>query len=132
MRRRQAAPNESGLNKIIALLMVAGISAGVFLLIVGMVLYRRAHGGMGVSMEPAVFIHGQNLFSLLYDMLRGMPGTSVGGGILFMTLGIVVLMVTPLLRVVVSVVFFAWHRDYRYVAITLLVLVILTLSLMLH
>jgi uncharacterized membrane protein len=130
MRRHDTPSDESGLNRIIALLMVAGISAGVLLLTVGMVLYWRTHGGLSVSTKTAVFIHGQDLFSLLYDMVRGAGARR--GDILLLTLGIVVLMLTPLLRVVVSVVFFAWHRDYKYVVITLLVLVILTLSLMLH
>ena len=49
-----------------------------------------------------------------------------------MTLGILVLILTPYIRVVVSIVYFARERDYRYVLLTLFVLVVLSLSLALH
>ncbi len=43
-------------------------------------------------------------------------------------LGLVVLIAIPVLRVVVSVIAFAWERDYLYVLITAFVLAMLILS----
>jgi uncharacterized membrane protein len=49
-----------------------------------------------------------------------------------MALGLVLLMLTPYLRVVASAVYFAFSRNYKYVAITLIVLAMLTASLIAH
>ncbi len=49
-----------------------------------------------------------------------------------MTAGVIVLMLTPYLRVVLSAAYFAWEKDAKYVLITLFVLIVLTLSLVLH
>jgi uncharacterized membrane protein len=47
------------------------------------------------------------------------------------TLGLVVLLATPVVRVAVSIVAFGLERDWRYVAITVTVLVILVASFLL-
>jgi len=47
------------------------------------------------------------------------------------SLGLLVLIATPIVRVAVSVVLFVLQKDYRYVAITLFVLVVLLMALML-
>jgi uncharacterized membrane protein len=49
-----------------------------------------------------------------------------------MTLGIAVLILTPYSRVLLSVLYFFWERDFKFCLITLFVLVILTLSLAAH
>jgi hypothetical protein len=48
------------------------------------------------------------------------------------TPGIVILLLTPYLRVVFSVLYFSFEKDYKYALITLFVLIVLTLSLTLH
>jgi uncharacterized membrane protein len=45
-------------------------------------------------------------------------------------LGLLILISTPIARVVFSAVGFAWERDYRYVVITLIVLAVLLYSLL--
>lgn len=45
------------------------------------------------------------------------------------SLGLLVLIFTPILRVAMSILIFLWEKDYLYVFITLFVLVILILSL---
>lgn len=49
----------------------------------------------------------------------------------FLSLGLIILIATPMLRVVGSILVFAWQRDWRYVGITLLVLVVLIVSVLL-
>ena len=49
----------------------------------------------------------------------------------FLTLGLLVLVATPILRVIGSTVAFLYERDWRYALITLVVLVVVTLSLLL-
>jgi len=50
----------------------------------------------------------------------------------FMTMGIIVLVLTPYIRAITSAVYFGWERNWKYLAITLFVLFVLTLSLALH
>jgi uncharacterized membrane protein len=47
----------------------------------------------------------------------------------FLSLGLLTLILTPLLRVVGSLLIFAWERDGRYVIITALVLIVMVVSL---
>ena len=54
-----------------------------------------------------------------------------GQPLALVTMGLLVLLLTPILRVVISVVIFALERDWRYTTITLLVLIILLISLLL-
>ncbi|MGB9728696.1 MAG: DUF1634 domain-containing protein [Thermoprotei archaeon] len=49
-----------------------------------------------------------------------------------MAFGLAILMLTPYLRVVASVLYFIFTHNYKYVIITLIVLTILTLSLITH
>ena len=52
--------------------------------------------------------------------------------ILLMIAGIVVLILTPFIRIIVSVVYFGREKNWKYVFITLFVLLVITLSLTLH
>lgn len=49
----------------------------------------------------------------------------------FLTLGLLVLVATPILRVIGSTLAFLYERDWRYAAITFFVLVVVSLSLLL-
>jgi len=49
----------------------------------------------------------------------------------FLTLGLLVLVATPILRVIGSTIAFLYERDWRYALITFVVLVVVTLSLLL-
>ncbi len=56
----------------------------------------------------------------------------MASAVFFITLGIVVLILTPYIRVIASVIYFGIRKDYKYVIITLFVLTALTISLYLH
>ena len=62
-----------------------------------------------------------NLYSLLYGVVH------LKGGYLIQ-LGLLILLATPLIRVATSLVLFAASRDFLYVVVTLIVLVVLILS----
>jgi uncharacterized membrane protein len=49
----------------------------------------------------------------------------------FLALGLLALIATPIIRVIGSVIIFAYERDWRFALITLIVLAIVTLSLLL-
>lgn len=58
-------------------------------------------------------------------------GLAHGDPLAIVTLGLLVLLITPVMRVLVSVLAFAIERDWRYVGITALVFVILIISFLL-
>jgi uncharacterized membrane protein len=43
--------------------------------------------------------------------------------------GVVILILTPYVRVLMSVLYFAWEKNTKYILITLFVLLLLTISL---
>jgi len=47
----------------------------------------------------------------------------------FYSLGLIMLMLTPLMRVIGSVIVFIWERDWRYAGITALVILVMLISL---
>ncbi len=95
-----------------------------------MVLFYRAYGNLAISQDKAFFIQGHDFFSFVMELLRGAHQGSVAVAV--MTAGLVVLILTPFVRVAFSVVYFGWEKNFKYVVITVFVLMVLVLSLALH
>jgi uncharacterized membrane protein len=130
MKKNQKHEEQSNLENAISYLLISGVLLSLILLIIGMVLLWRKQGGLAVSQDPSVFVHGHDFFSFIYQEvthggLKGLP-------LQLITLGVVVLLLTPYVRVILSVVYFARDRNLKYVLITIVVLIILTISLTLH
>jgi uncharacterized membrane protein len=120
---------ESKLEPIISYLLIAGVSISFILLITGAVMFYRGYGRLDIILDDkTLFIHGQNFFTFLRDLFT----TPQNSAVATMTAGITVLILTPYLRVIASVVYFVWEKDARYVLITAFVLAVLTISLVLH
>jgi uncharacterized membrane protein len=93
----------------------------------------------GVILSMAVMLLGVVLSWISSDSLPAGPhtlagvisGVAVGSPSAIIMFGILTLLVTPIIRVVVSVGVFIVERDWRFVAITLLVLMILLASFLL-
>jgi uncharacterized membrane protein len=77
-----------------------------------------------------MFIRGQNFFYFLLGLLR--KGTIQEKGLWLMTLGIAILILTPYVRVIMSVAYFIGRKDIKYSLITLFVFILLTISLLFH
>ncbi len=120
----------SKLENAISYLFLIGVITSFVLEIVGIILFYHAYGRLGISQDKAMFIHGRDFFSFVYSLVR--EGHTEGSAILFMTAGVVVLMLTPYVRVILSAVYFAGERNVKYVLITLFVLTVLTVSLIFH
>jgi len=130
MKSRNRGSGEWGLELAISYLLIAGVVLSLILEVAGIILYYRAYGNLAILSEKAVMIHGRNFFSFIYGLFRG--ENSPGAAIWLMTVGIALLILTPFVRVIVSVFYFGWEKNFKYVAITLFVLVVLTISLTLH
>jgi uncharacterized membrane protein len=72
--------------------------------------------GLGVRISSAALAVG------LLASLAGVGGSWPGA---LMTIGLVLLMATPVARVVVSVVEYGWQRDWTFFVLTAIVLLVL-------
>ena len=120
----------TGLEIAISYLLIVGVVASLLLEVAGMILYYHSYGNLAILSGGAVMIHGRDFFSFIYGLFT--RENSPGAAIWLMTTGIALLILTPFVRVIVSVFYFGWEKNFKYVAITLFVLVVLGLSLTLH
>ncbi len=121
---------ESKLETIISYLLVIGVVVSVMLEVIGIALYYGSYGNLQISQDKSFFISGQNFFAFVIDQTQHLFG--VQNALLFITLGLIILILTPYIRAVTSAIYFAWEKHYKYFLITLFVIVVLTLSLALH
>jgi len=118
---------ESKFGRIIGYTLISGVAISLLLEVIGIILYYRSSGQFKILEDKAVFIHGKNFFNFLFELVRS--ENLRRKAILLMTLGIAILMLTPYVRVILSVIHFAREKNVKYVLITLFVLVLLTISL---
>ncbi len=118
------------LESAVSYVLIVGVIASLLLEIAGMALFYRSYGNLAISQDKAFFIQGHDFFSFVFELLRGANHGSVA--VVVMTAGIVVLILTPFVRVALSVVYFGWQKNFKYSVITIFVLVVLVLSLALH
>ncbi|HVA66720.1 MAG TPA: DUF1634 domain-containing protein [Elusimicrobiota bacterium] len=123
--------DEEALDFIIGYILAGGVILSIVLESYGLLLYCRGAHGFAVSWDPVWRMSGKNFFAYSAALFL-----SLGRGALtpaaIMALGLVVLMMTPYVRVVVSTLFFGLKRDWKYLCITLFVLAVLTGSLIRH
>lgn len=122
--------HKSKLEPAISYLLIGGVAFSLLCEAIGIVLLHHSSGRFGISESREMFIRGQNFFSFLYGLFHGEYRQN--SGVLLMTLGIAILILTPYARVVMSVFYFAWKKNIKYVVITLFVLILLTISLAIH
>lgn len=122
--------DESRLELTISYILIIGVIASLVLTVAGLFFYY-SQGRLAISLSnPTMFIHGQNFFNFIDKLASG--GTDHNKVIFFITVGIVILMLTPFIRVIASWLYFGARKDIKYMVITLYVLIVLTLSLLLH
>ncbi len=102
------------LNNIVHKLLIIGLLVSTILMVFGIVLQIIAGIPMPDVMTPLNLI-GAGLVAL-------QPAS-------FFTLGLLCLIATPILRVVGSVLIYAFERDWRYTLATFVVLMIVIISL---
>ena len=121
---------ESKLETVVSYILIIGVVISVLLEIIGISLFYRTYGNVQISQSKTVFISGQNFFAFILDQFQHLFGSQ--NAIMFMTLGLIILILTPYIRAISSVIYFAWEKNRNYVLITLFVLIVLTVSLALH
>jgi len=129
MKSNRTTDNNGGLEKAISYLLIIGVVLSVLLEIAGIIMLCRDSGSIAIQQDSSVFIQEHDFFRFIYDFLRTGNGNA---GIWLMTAGLIILILTPFLRVILSAFYFAFKKDRKYIFITFFVLVALTLSLLLH
>ena len=102
------------IDKVVHHTLVAGVAVGMTLLAAGLVLTLAGRGALGSVALRAP------------EALRDAAHLRAAG---FYSLGLLVLILTPFIRVLGSVIAFAAARDWRFVAVTSAVLVIMIVSI---
>jgi uncharacterized membrane protein len=123
-------PRMRRLELLVSRLLLTGVTISVALIVVGTIAtfvqhpdYVDSSAVLDSAVGPgATFPHE---FNALCDSIRLLRGEAI------VTLGLLVLMATPVLRVAISIFAFINHRDRTYALITAAVFCLLLLSLVL-
>jgi len=113
---RLVEENVRKINALVHQLLIVGLAAAAVLMVAGVLLGLFTGQGLPDAMVP--------LSNLLAELARFNPAA-------FISLGLLALLATPILRVAGSIVGFAIERDWRYALITTVVLIIVILSIVL-
>ena len=108
----------------IGIVLRAGVIASAALVAAGGISYLLGHAGSVPSYR--VFEGSPPELTSLRGIIRGAMALHP---LFVIQLGLIVLMATPVARVIACAVGFGWERDWKYVAISLLVLALLLFSL---
>jgi uncharacterized membrane protein len=123
--------NEEGLELAISYVLITGVLASVAVETFGIVSYYLSNGNLNILFQPSSAMKGTDFFSYTAKLAQQLS-VGVLTPMQVLGLGIVLLMMTPYLRVVASVVYFGLTKNPKYLFITLFVLIILTASLLKH
>jgi uncharacterized membrane protein len=110
------------MNRTISFVLRGGVLLSAGLLILGALLYFVRVLWGGAPANPLSFPHTPG------DVISGLAH---GDPLAILALGLIVLLLTPVARVLISIFAFARERDWLYVGITTLVLLILLVSFLL-
>ena len=104
------------LNAVVYRVLTVGLAISTTLILIGLVFDLARHRQVPTDVPS------------FWDVFRRTAELRPSG---FLTLGLLVLVATPILRVIGSTLAFAYERDWRYVLVTSVVLVIVILSIVL-
>ena len=120
---------ESRLEVVIGYLLLVGVIASSAMLLSGMLWDKLATGHVRLN----YLISGMNFFKFLFSDVHALLSGSHFGPHLLVNFGIALLLLTPYMRVLASVAFFALvERNAKYTLFTLFVATVLTFSLFLR
>lgn len=114
----------------ISYLLAIGVVTSLFLLGLGMILFSLDFGHWAISEKKTLFLQEKDFFHFLWDLLQGqfLPEKATW----LLTLGIAILILTPYLRVILSIFYFVAKKDRKYTWMTLFVFLLITASLLFH
>ncbi len=123
--------SEEKLDLLISYILIIGVTGSVALEILGILSYYQSSHSLEISFQPQYSLVGTDFFSYSGNLLSEMFRWN-WAPLQILALGIVLLMLTPYIRVAASVAYFALVKNLKYFIITLFVLLVLTTSLLVH
>jgi uncharacterized membrane protein len=124
MQRRVALTDEK-MEWVISMLLRVGVVSAAALVLAGGILYLVQHGNLFPHYQTFL---GEPSYLRTLGGILGSAASLDSRGII--QLGLVLLVLTPVARVVFSVAAFAIQRDRLYVCVTLIVLIVLLYDLL--
>lgn len=119
---------EYKMDMLVGYILLVGVLASIVLIAAGVIWHFADTGHIGLDYSIA----GMNLFQFIVTEFRQTTQLQLRPR-LFVNLGIATLMLTPYIRVMASMLFFAFEeRNYKYTIFTALVFTVLTYSLFLR
>ena len=110
-------------ERLIAYVLRFGVTLACFFALIGGSIYLFHHGGEAMPDYSAFSYKNLPEGFEQYTTLSGIfAGLRAGTGIGWIMLGVVTLLLTPIARILLSLIDFLYHRDWLYVGITLCVL----------
>lgn len=116
--------SKNGMNELIGNTLRIGVFAACIIALLGGIYYLATTSGHPVP-DYTTFHKGAVSYTTFEGIVRGAFSLSATE---WMQLGVVVLMLTPIMRVVLSLVDFSIQRDWLYMAITAIVLVVIIVN----
>lgn len=117
--------HDKDIEIIIGNLLRGGVIASSLIIILGGIIYLWQHGG---SRPDYHTFHGLN--NTFYSLPMVWEGVLKGDGEHIIQLGVLILIATPVARVVFSIFGFLQEKDRLYIIITLIVLLIIVGSML--
>ena len=110
------------MNDVIAYVLRIGVVISVILILVGTVLLFLQGSSNGFTIGELAST-GSKINSSLFSFSDIVNGLLSYQGLDFILIGIIVLIITPIARVIASVLSFTYERNWLYVVITLIVFI---------
>ena len=123
--------SEEKLDLVISYILIIGVVGSVAVETLGILSYFRYNGNLDIVFQPQYSLTGTDFFDYSAILLSEMLHWN-WTPFQILSLGVILLMITPYVRVVASVVYFALVKNLKYLIITLFVLAVLTTSLLIH
>lgn len=115
---------EKDFQQLIGNLLRYGVWTSLSVAFLGGIIYLLHHGNQPVNYSQFIE-NDRSIFQVVTSVLEGIS-TLQGESIIF--LGIILLFLTPVLRVILSLFSFLLEKDYLYVGITMIVILIIGMS----
>ncbi len=118
------------LELIIGYTLLICVIMALSLEVLGLILYISSSNNIYIDLDRSLVVKEENFFIYSLNTIS----SAVKGPNYFnlMSLGLAVLMFTPYLRAVLSVVYFSLAKNYKYTLLTLFVTIVITASLIIH
>lgn len=108
------------LEYLLGVILVIGVVSGLVILATGLAMYIYTHG-LGIDLRESIE------YSSISSWIGGLGCLDIVTRIL--SIGLVIVILTPYVRAIASLIWFIYHRDWKFVLLTVFVSIVLTLSI---